>query len=34
GQQEIRIEELASWADTIPWEILTGISQRVPRFSA
>jgi alanine racemase len=25
------VEELARWADTIPYEILTGISQRVRR---
>lgn len=34
GDQRITVEELASRAGTIPWEILTGISQRVPRFPA
>jgi alanine racemase len=28
----ITVEELASWADTIPWEIFCGISKRVPRI--
>ncbi len=32
GDEEIRVEELARLAGTIPWEIFTGISQRVPRF--
>jgi len=27
----IRAEELAKWAGTIPYEILCGISKRVPR---
>jgi alanine racemase len=31
GADAIRVEDLAEWADTIPWEILTGISTRVPR---
>lgn len=31
GGDTIRVEDLAEWADTIPWEILTGISTRVPR---
>lgn len=34
GGQCITVEELAARAGTIPWEILTGISQRVPRFPA
>ncbi len=29
--KQIAIEELASWAGTIPYEIMTGISQRVKR---
>jgi len=29
--QELPVQELARWADTIPYEILTGISQRVKR---
>jgi len=28
---ELPIEQLAEWADTIPYEIMTGISQRVKR---
>lgn len=31
GEQGIRSEELASWAGTISYEILCGISRRVPR---
>ena len=31
GDQAIRIEELARWADTIPHEVLTNINTRVPR---
>lgn len=29
--EELRVQQLAQWADTIPYEILTGISQRVKR---
>ncbi|WTM41857.1 bifunctional UDP-N-acetylmuramoyl-tripeptide:D-alanyl-D-alanine ligase/alanine racemase [Chitinophaga sp. 180180018-3] len=29
--QDLPVQELAGWADTIPYEILTGISQRVKR---
>lgn len=29
--KELPVQELARWADTIPYEILTGISQRVKR---
>jgi alanine racemase len=29
--QEIRVEDLARWANTIPHEILTNINTRVPR---
>jgi alanine racemase len=32
GQDEITAEELASLLGTIPWEVLTDISRRVPRF--
>jgi len=28
---ELPIQQLASWAGTIPYEIMTGISQRVKR---
>jgi alanine racemase len=31
GDQAIRIEELARWANTIPHEVLTSINTRVPR---
>jgi alanine racemase len=31
GDQAIRVEELAEWAGTIPYEILTNINTRVPR---
>jgi alanine racemase len=31
GRQEITADELADHAGTIPWEIMTGISSRVPR---
>lgn len=32
GQDEIRAEELAAELGTIPWEVLTSVSRRVPRF--
>ncbi len=32
GQQEITVRELAAWADTIPYVILTGIGPRVERI--
>jgi len=31
GELEIRVEDLASWADTIPYEILCGLGRRVVR---
>lgn len=31
GEEEITIEDLADWAHTIPYEILTNINTRVPR---
>ena len=34
GEQEgvrVTVEELAAWGGTIPYEILTGFSERVPR---
>lgn len=31
GDQEIRVEDLARWQETIPYEILTMIAERVPR---
>jgi alanine racemase len=30
--QELPVQQLAQWADTIPYEIMTGISQRVKRI--
>jgi len=32
GKVTISVEEVAQWADTIPYEILCGISSRVPRI--
>jgi alanine racemase len=32
GKDEITAEEIASTLGTIPWEVLTDISRRVPRF--
>jgi alanine racemase len=31
GEEEVTVEELATLAGTIPYEILTGIGRRVPR---
>jgi len=31
GRERIRVEELAKWAGTIPYEVLTNINTRVPR---
>jgi alanine racemase len=31
GDVQITVEELADWAGTIPYEVLTAISERVPR---
>ena len=31
GQEAVRVDEMAQWADTISYEILTGIGPRVPR---
>ena len=31
GREEITATELAAWCGTVPWEILTGITYRVPR---
>jgi alanine racemase len=33
GSEEIRIEELARWAGTIPHDVLTSINTRVPRVA-
>jgi alanine racemase len=30
--EELPVSTIASWANTIPYEILTGISQRVKRI--
>jgi alanine racemase len=32
GEAELRLHDLARWAGTIPYEILCGISKRVPRL--
>ena len=32
GEDQIGAEELAAELGTIPWEVLTDISRRVPRF--
>ena len=32
GKSQIRVEELASQAQTIPYEILCGVGKRVPRI--
>jgi alanine racemase len=32
GEQEITVNQLADWCRTIPWEILTAITARVPRL--
>jgi alanine racemase len=32
GEETITAEEIARCLDTIPWEVLTNISRRVPRF--
>jgi alanine racemase len=32
GNETIRAEELAAWADTINYEIFCGINHRVPRY--
>jgi len=31
GKEEITSDDLADWADTVPYEIFTGIGKRVPR---
>jgi alanine racemase len=32
GQRQITATDLAAWCDSIPWEVLTNISYRVPRI--
>jgi alanine racemase len=32
GKASVSVDELAAWCGTIPWEVLTGISYRVPRL--
>jgi alanine racemase len=32
GQAKISVSDMAGWADTIPYEIVCGISKRVPRL--
>ncbi len=31
GDQELTATEVAQWAETVPWEVLTAITYRVPR---
>ena len=31
GKEKISVEDLAAWAGTIPYEILTNINTRIPR---
>jgi alanine racemase len=30
--QSITVEEMSGWAETIPYEILTNLSDRIPRI--
>jgi alanine racemase len=32
GKLSVTTEDIAGWAGTISWEILTNVSRRVPRF--
>lgn len=32
GEQELSATEVAQWAETVPWEVLTAITYRVPRI--
>ena len=32
GRAEITVSELAAWCGTVPWEVLTNITSRVPRL--
>jgi len=32
GEREITAADLAKWSGTIPWEVLTNITYRVPRI--
>jgi alanine racemase len=32
GKERIGVGELANWFGTIPWEVLTNITHRVPRI--
>jgi alanine racemase len=32
GRDRITANELAAWCETIPWEVLTNITYRVPRI--
>ena len=32
GKERISVEEIATTAGMIPWDVLTSISRRVPRF--
>lgn len=32
GEEEITVEEMAAWRDTIPYEVLCNLGKRVPRY--
>ena len=32
GEEEITAEKIAEWAETISYEILTGLGRRIPRL--
>ncbi len=32
GEQQLTATEIAQWAETVPWEVLTAITYRVPRI--
>jgi len=31
GDEQIAVEDLAEWAGTLPYEVLTNINTRIPR---
>lgn len=33
GDERITVEDLADWSDTIPYEVLTRVTSRVPRMA-
>ena len=32
GEERVTVEQIAAWAETIPYEILCGLARRVPRI--